>query len=1218
MDNRTYEEIMGNRLNKSNSNLFELESEADTVDLKERKVSAVDRWISENTNRSLPDSSADRFEPTSNGDTNLTQADLMSPQRLNTIREYMVAKNGVDYQDYDDEKVIDDFVENMRWFNTNTLSTAGEVVFMNRASEREKQVAGEAYKLYDQLGSFWSNDGLYGRAEGIFDYVKAAASDPSNYIGLITGGAAKAGTLTIAQGGKIAVKKAAADAAKRAAKRGSTKKGAQKAGEDAKESMIKKLEKLEIKGPNARKIRNAAFDNAKKTYVAQQEQAAAKLVTAKVSKKANRNALIATALTDSAIAYVQDDKIQDIFLDANYQEQYNRMQSLMVTAAGGLLAPAAQLGFRQFKGASGFDKGIDKLDLLERTGPMNDFLPMATKKNQKKAVKVVRKAYSEWAKKVKSGDAISDGQQLPESVLVDIMLGPQSIPGDDAAARASRFGGIVDIAVESGVKLKEGHLKKQTVSDIMTNIIRFMPEEDFIEIHDLIEESMGGIHVGTLAANPTEFGDVVASSISKMARGLGTMGLIAQRINKTVIGGNRILANAVTDAEKKQVEEAISQPLGYAQNVWKRLLVSSPATTALNLAGFGTFGLGQAAADMMNAGMVGAWGALSGNKDLLRQAKVYARINGQKMRNFADPLTTYEAYMKLLDNLPKAKKVLFETVGTGVDRSGGRFGIDLPAVEKVVGAANDLTGVRIQDSLTKSQMFMSEIDKYVDIKHGRTLDDIMAKGNLDLIDEEVVGLALDTTMKSVFAKNYTGKEQAQLPRALAKVVETASSAPGIGFILPFGRFMNNVVASSYQWSPLAYTGIASDIMRKSTTKIQNREANARALVGTSALIYAAYFAESQEEQGLDTFQLRSGSSIVDVQNVFPLSYLLSAGKVANHYIMGKPITAQMTKDLGEQLAIGQVSRDIQFGTDVSNVLDYLFPIGGPDTGGERVNMARDLYNAFTEPGKEAVENGGKVNKLYEFGSDVSEAIGKPFGNIVAGAFRPLDPINKMVGFMTGTDTAKDVRQARGFGKFSQASTKYFDNIIETLMGETKNITGESLRVASREGELYDPNPLARIFGLKLLQGRTSTEKIYSLVGKRAYTGDSRSNVPAYDRILNEFMAPSLERRLGTLINNPDFVKADIGTKREQVNNTLKDVRAIMRKAIKQGSTGEDWLQSLRYDVLRKGNKAQRASALKSMREEGITANVKDFNYSELQMFEARIKVLQMLGKVDKE
>ena len=1213
MAGSNFEEI-DNWFNNNKKEEVILDSEADTVDLRQPEYDEVDNWFNANTNLPPKKKSGDRFEPTSNGDSNLTQADLMSPQRLNTIREYMIAKNGVDYEDYDGEKVVDDFVENMRWFNTNTLSTAGEVVFINRANDREKQVANEAYKLYDQLGSFWSNDGLYGRAEGIFDYVKAAASDPSNYIGLLTGGAAKAGTLTIAQGGKMAVRKAAADAAKRATKRGSTKKGAQKAGEDAAASTAKMLEKMELKGPQARKIKKDAFNNAKKTYVAQQEQAAAKLVTAEASKKANRNALIATALTDSAIAYVQDDKIQDIFLEANYQEKYNRMQSLMVTAAGGLLAPAVQLGFRQFKGASGFGKGIDKLDLLERTGPMNDFLPMATKKNQKKAVKVIRKAYTTWAKKVKSGDAISNGEILPDAVFVDIMLGPQSIPGNNA----SRFGGIADIAVESGIKLKEGNLKNKTVSDIMTNIIRYMPEEDFVEIRDLLQESMGGIHAGTLALSPIKFGDVVASTISGYATGLGTMGLIAQRLNKTVIGGNRILANAVTDAEKKQVEEAIAQPLGYAQNVWKRLLVSSPATTALNLAGFGTFGLGQSAADMMNAGMVGAWGVLSGNKDLLRQAKVYARINGQKMRNFADPLTTYEAYMKLLDNLPKAKKVLFETVGTGVDRSGGRFGIDLPLVEKVVGAANDLTGVRIQDSLTKSQMFMAEIDKYIDIKHGRTLDDVMAKGDLDLIDEEVVGLALDTTMKSVFAKNYTGLEQAKLPRALAKMVETASSAPGIGFILPFGRFMNNVVASSYQWSPLAYTGIASDIMRKSTTKVQNREANARALVGTSALVYAAYFTESQEEQKLDTFQLRSGSSIVDVQNVFPLSYLLAAGKVANHYIMGKPITAQMTKDLGEQLAIGQVSRDIQFGTDVSNVLDYLFPIGGPDTGGERVNIARDLYNAFTEPGKEAVESDGKVNKLYEFGSDVSEAIGKPFGNVVAGAFRPLDPINKMVGFLTGTDTAKDVRQARGFGKFTQASTKYFDNIFEAMMGETKNITGESLRVASREGEIYDPNPLARILGLKLLPARTRTEKTYSLVGKRAYTADSRTNVPAYDRILNEFMGPSLERRLGKLYNSPNFKKADINTKRDQVNNTIKDVRAIMRKAIKEGSTGEDWLQSLRYDVLRKGTTQQRATALKSMREEGIDANVKDFNYSEIQMLEARIKVLQMLGKVEKE
>ena len=74
----------------------------------------------------------------------------------------------------------------------------------------------------------------------------------------------------------------------------------------------------------------------------------------------------------------------------------------------------------------------------------------------------------------------------------------------------------------------------------------------------------------------------------------------------------------------------------------------------------------------------------------------------------------------------------------------------------------------------------------------------------------------------------------------------------------------------------------------------------------------------------------------------------------------------------------------------------------------------------------------------------------------------------------------------------------------------------------------------------------------------------------------------------------------------------------MRKAIKISSTGEDWLQTLRYDVLRKGTTQQRALALKEMRKEGIVVNVKDFNYKELQMLDARIKVLQLLGKVDKE
>ena len=1196
-----------------------IDSNADQVDLQERSQAAqtYEEELQEMYSTSPTTKKRETaFDGNVSTTDKLNQKDLLQPSRVNTIREYMIAKNGIDYEDIDDETLIDDFVENMRWFNTNSISTAGEVIFMNRANEREKQVAGEAYKLYDQLGSFWTNDGLYGKAEGIFDYIYAAAADPSNYIGLATGGLAKAGTISIAQGGKLAIKKAAADAAKRATKRGSTKKAVIKAQKEAEEAVTKIIQKGEYSGPRAKKLRIEFADNAKKTVVAERQQAAAKLAVAEKTKGAGRNALLATAVTDGAIAYMHDSQIQDVYIEANYQEQYNRTQAWMTTAMGGLIAPAAQLVGRRFKGASGLQDGIDKLDLLARTGPLKDSLPMLNKKTQKKAVKIVRKAYESWAKKVKRGEAEFGTDILPEDVFAEIVLGPLSKPTDPLSPRIG--GGLTDIAIEAGVKIN----KKTPVGDVLTNMVRYLPEEDYMEVSKLIE-SATAIKLGDLDTMPVELGDLIASSINKLGRSMSVLSQSRRKINDAVVGGNDVLLAATGFDNGKKLDDAInSQPFGYAQNVWKRLLVSSPATTALNLAGFGAFAFGQLAVDLINAGGVAAKAVLTNDKQLMRQAKVYIRVQGQKMRNFADAHTTYEGYMALLDAEPAVKKVLFETIGAGVERTSKQYGIDaskgfVSAIERGVGAANDLTGVRIQDSLTKSQMFMGELDKYIDLKYGRTLDDVLRTGDMKLIDEEVTGQALDTTMRSVFAKDYT--KDKGVAAGLAKIVENASATPGIGLILPFGRFMNNVVASSYQFSPLAYLGVAKKIMNKSGTKIQHREAISRATVGTVALVAAARLSESQQDQGLGTFELRQGSAIVDVTNVFPLSYMLAAGKVLNHMAMGKPITSEMRRDLGEQLAVGQIAKDMQFGTDLSSVLDYFNPLGGKDSGGERETMFRSFYNAFTEPGREIVEDEGVFKRAYELtaaplaglGADVSESIGKPVGNILAGVFRPLDPINKLVGFLTETDTAKDVRQARGFGKFNQSATKYFDNILEAIGGQTETITGESLRVSSREGELYDPNPLARIFGIKLLPGRTATEKVYSLSGIKGWSKDQRSNMPAYDRIFNETMAPILERRMGKLLNDPRFKAKSITEKRTDVNSVVTNIRTMVRKMVQTQSRGEDYLATIRYKTMGNGNKEQKALAMKHMRDMGVKVGIRDMNYEELRMFNANIQLQKM-------
>ena len=164
----------------------------------------------------------------------LKKDDLLKYEYLTPIRSYMIERKGVDYKDKSAEEVVEDFVQHMRYFNANSVSTTGELRFINKANERTKQTAGKAYQIYEQLGNVFQNDGAMGAVDGVKDYIFAAAKDPTNYLGLITGGVARAGVAGVSLTGKQVVrsavrelvtklqdgasKKAAVEAAKKAGK----------------------------------------------------------------------------------------------------------------------------------------------------------------------------------------------------------------------------------------------------------------------------------------------------------------------------------------------------------------------------------------------------------------------------------------------------------------------------------------------------------------------------------------------------------------------------------------------------------------------------------------------------------------------------------------------------------------------------------------------------------------------------------------------------------------------------------------------------------------------------------------------------------------------------------------------------------------------------------------------------------------------------------------
>ena len=240
---------------------------------------------------------------------------------------------------------------------------------------------------------------------------------------------------------------------------------------------------------------------------------------------------------------------------------------------------------------------------------------------------------------------------------------------------------------------------------------------------------------------------------------------------------------------------------------------------------------------------------------------------------------------------------------------------------------------------------------------------------------------------------------------------------------------------------------------------------------------------------------------------------------------------------------------------------------------------------------------------------------KVTGNFAAGFTRPLDVLNKAVGFATGTDTAKDVRQADGASVFTQSATKYVDNILETFIDAAEGVTGKefesanealtgkSLNVSTRKGDVYDANPFARIFGLTVKPSRTATEVAYSMADMATWKASERTNLPAYDKIFNGYLAPILEVYTQKLIDSPEFQNANLATKRDLLSKTMLQVKKYVRDNMERDNDVNTRMLSKKVKASRKFKKETRREALRLMSEVyGTEPSIEDMSFDELQKF----------------
>jgi hypothetical protein len=500
---------------------------------------------------------------------------------------------------------------------------------------------------------------------------------------------------------------------------------------------------------------------------------------------------------------------------------------------------------------------------------------------------------------------------------------------------------------------------------------------------------------------------------------------------------------------------------------------------------------------------------------------------------------------------------------------------------------------------------MTSIDKQLRLQKNTTFSEILEKGDLSDLSDDVMDKALEDTMKSVFSFDYTRKADVESTgnifrdkiaqafdapgtggRVLARIVEDASNTPGIGFILPFGRFMNNVVAFSYSWSLAGLLPGMAAIARGK--KIDAVEAFSRATVGTTALAMAYDFQKEQARKGYAYNEMETGGGdVVDIGNTFPLSLLMAGGRFIHEYFEGGDLK-DIREELLKQIAIGQTASDLSFGNDLTKLISQVELAFQGDTSGKNITSPDNFYE-------------------YLF----NRGTGTLLGNIGSGYTRFLDPVNRIMGYMTDTDPGIDRRLADGFGgALSLNGLKYTDNIFEGLRrfvtGDEDYLLGEKAQVAYREGDIYDPSPIQTMMGIRVQQPRTAVDIVFGMAGKSKWRSSMYTGIPEHDNYVNRVITPLMERRAELLLKKKGFRDAPLKDKQEMLQQLILDTRTVVRDNLTRLPKSLD--DPLNYEKV-KIDRGHSAKDIKDARMHiGIKNNLRDMTQKEIRMMGRYLKL----------
>lgn len=956
-----------------------------------------------------------------------------------------------------------------------TLTTASEVTFLQSATEEEKALVGRGYLLFDKMPNVFSEDTSWGEMwDGMADYARAAVVDPTTVLGLGVGRAVGAlGTKGAAQ----AVRVAAIQATKQALQKGATREAAKLAG----------------------------------------RQTARKALLSNFTKNSATLAFI-----DLPSAIGADLGYQYSMMETGVQDEYSPLQT-SAAALGTIALPALAATFRGVKALSA-TKGADKIGLGKYVGIKNQLRGQFSHQAITQTViantdmdaieqglgKLVRdiaenpSLYRNWDADKAAGKQVADALGAIDIADDDLDLFNSLMKGDPK--RGVR--GVAEVFKDAGFVFVPRY-PGEPQSNLMGDVIANLP-------NSVIE----GVFKGTKyeKMTPLELGQYYKKRASNLGAGLANLNVFRRGPTWGDVIGS--MAGKADDGTHKE-------RLLYTQSLWKRLVTAHPGTTGLNVKGWSlTYAL-NTFSDMVE-GVLLSGGPLTKNG---RASMLGAIRKGYNVLNWID---TAEAAKEFFEVQPEVGAKLHRFLTAGVDEGDvlGMYNLDKNSkfnrgAENVTNFLQTLSGVKLQDELTKQISFMSALDQEIMRKYGYGYNKFMERKDAYVtmfspeftdIMETAIDKALRETYSKAYSQNSSGKG---IVRHLSREVERLSNTPGIGMLIPFGQFLNNSINTvadytgmslAYHWSKRLY-GSKIDFNEE-----RGQQLLAKTVVGIG--LATGYFAPREFEkmqEGLrwnEEPQYAGGK--LDTTFDAPYPYFSILGRIIAHKSNDGEVPAELV-DEAWNLFIGQTTRELGI------------------AGNEAAQFGRDLLGLALE----------------DIGGATVTALGAIGAQIASGFTRPLDPINQFA--LAITDSYEPLDRRQGIRAWNEA-IRYVDAVLPS--------TSEEMRKYPTMPT--PPQDLGRVLGgNRTAQPPSLINRMLASVGRSPWNAVKwQGDYPQLKNRLDSIIEPILQDKALTAISKKDFFKMSLRERETVLNKILKDAKEEARGILAQGSDRDKLLNRM--------------------------------------------------------